>query len=51
MKLPTVLSLTLVSAISGLDPFSHGPHEVDHTHIDAEFLGVLDHRLDIYTPR
>ena len=34
-----------------VDPYSLGPHTVDHVTINPEYLGELDHYLEVYTPR
>ena len=34
-----------------VDPYSLEPHTVDHVTINPEYLGELDHYLEVYTPR
>ena len=37
--------------VLSVDPYSLGPHTVDHVTINPEYLGELDHYLEVYTPR
>jgi len=40
-----------LSASNCIDPFTRGQFEVDHVSINPEFLGQLDHHLEVFTPR
>ena len=42
---------TCALLVLAVDPYSLGPHPVDHVTINPEFMGELDHYLEIYTPR
>ena len=52
MRLYLILStVCLFSSAQSIDPYVPGPHHVDHVTVNPEYLGELDHYLEIYTPR
>ena len=36
---------------SSINPYTQGPHNVDHNSVKPELFGELDHHLEIFTPR
>ena len=48
-----VLCCVFISIAVSIDPFTAGPHGVEHNHISAEWGwlgGELDHNLEVFTP-